>query len=226
MCVPKLEGHFRENAEKNLYISAEQMDEDLRAQVPLGSLHPTGAQNRPGNLGPSQSASRNPGGSSLELHCGTGPWMETNRCDGGLLLVLCVVTVCPGKRPRPDPDIRTVTLPCVRGLRQAPGTHSPLASAPRPGPCATQEGPAAGMCLATGPHVAPTHPQGRGAARWPRPSPPRAIRSESPRRCSAGHSGPKRFSTNPLRFLLALSYFLISDTRPSLQMQKVSMSAE
>lgn len=57
VCVPKLEGHFRESSEKNLYIAAKQMDEELRTQVPLGSFHPTDAQSRSGNPGPSKSVS-------------------------------------------------------------------------------------------------------------------------------------------------------------------------
>lgn len=57
VCVPKLQGHFRESSEKNLYIAAKQMDEELRTQVPLGSFHPTDAQSRPGDPGPSKSVS-------------------------------------------------------------------------------------------------------------------------------------------------------------------------
>lgn len=57
VCVLKLEGHFRESSEKNLYIAAKQMDEELRTQVPLGFFHPTDAQSRPGNPGPSESVS-------------------------------------------------------------------------------------------------------------------------------------------------------------------------
>lgn len=46
VCVPRLEGHFRDSSEKNLCISAEEMDEELRAEAPLGSFHPP--EPRPG----------------------------------------------------------------------------------------------------------------------------------------------------------------------------------
>lgn len=56
-CVLRLESQFRESSEKDLYTSAEQMDEELRTQVPLGSFHPTDAKSGPGDRGPSKPAS-------------------------------------------------------------------------------------------------------------------------------------------------------------------------
>lgn len=56
-CVLRLESQFGESSEKDLYPSAEQMDGELRTQVPLGSFHPTDARSGPGGRGPSRSAS-------------------------------------------------------------------------------------------------------------------------------------------------------------------------
>lgn len=149
------------------------MDEELRTQVPLGSFHPPDAQSRPGNLGPSKSVSRNSGRSGLGFHCAIAQRMERNRRDEGLFLGLCVMIVCPGRLPRPDPDVRTVTLPCA-----AAGALSPLVSGPRPGPCTTRGRPS---CRHVPGHRAPrgSHtPTGAGgpplaplAPAQPRPAP-------------------------------------------------------
>lgn len=129
-------------------------------------LVPADAQSRPGKLGPSKSISQNPGGSGLGLHGGIAPRIERNGCAEGLFLVLGVMIVCPGKLPGARPRYSALDLAVC-------GCWSPLSYGLRPAPQPLHH--AAGMCLATGLHVAPTHPRGDGglplAPAQPRPAP-------------------------------------------------------
>lgn len=72
VCVPKLQGHFRESSEKNLYSSAQQMDEELRTQFLWALSIPLMPR-----ADPSKSVSRALGYSGSEFQHGiAGEWRE------------------------------------------------------------------------------------------------------------------------------------------------------
>lgn len=128
VCVSKLEGYFREGSEKNLYISAEHMDEELRIKVPLGSFHCTDGPEQarktlaPLNLFPEQIGLLWPQGPLWNCPMNEEKQLQWRPFPGACNEPLSH-DFYPGKVPRPDPDIRTVTLSCVCGLCQAAGAH-------------------------------------------------------------------------------------------------------